>query len=344
MPDTRPGIKFNKAGVCYPCLAAEKKKSINWNRRFRELKKFLMKFRRDDDYYDCVIAGSGGKDTYYQVYVMKELMGMNPLVIKVKDSYTETKAGAHNLKNMCDVFGVDLITYNLNHDTMRRMTRIAFEEFGLPNWAVDLAIYSVPLRLAYDLGIKLVVYGENISYEYGGPHAEETHSAKNQIKNNAVKEIDWEWWEDRGVFADEVSMIQYPCEEVLNWIEPIYLSFFMPWDGRKNYELAKKYGFKDCTDEWDREGFIENYDQIDSIGYVIHPQLKYQKYGHARATDVASYWIRNGYITRNEGMKLVEENDHIMDSKAIEDFLQFTGYTREEFDEIVKKHTKYENK
>jgi len=337
MPDTRPGIKFDENGVCYPCLSAEKRKDIDWKKRQKELKELVKKYKRNDGHYDCVIPASGGKDSTYQAHIMKNILGMNPLIICVSDSYSHTKTGQHNLYNMSETFGCDLITYNLNHNTMRKMTKIAFEEWAGPNWPVDLPIYSVPLKLAHKLDIPLIVYGENIAYEYGGPNAEETYSAKDQIKNDVVKPIDWEFWYKNGITNEEVEMIKYPSEEIVDKLEPIYISYFYPWDGRKNYEIATQFGFRNLKHEWMREGFIEQYDQVDSIGYLVHPWLKYPKFGHARATDVASYWIRNGYITREKGIELVKNNDHILDQKALDDFLHFTGYTNEQFWNILEK-------
>jgi N-acetyl sugar amidotransferase len=337
MPDTRPGIRFDKNGVCYPCLVAEKRKKINWKARQQQLGKLCNKYRRKDGAYDCVVTVSGGKDSHYQVYVMKELFKMNPLLVTVGDSFTHTKVGEHNLRNISEAFGCDLITFNLNHSTMRKMVRLAFENYGSPTWPLDLAMYSVPLKIAASLNIPFIVWGENIAFEYGGPEAEETFSAKKQIKNDVVKPIDWKWWFKHGIKPEEVNFIKYPNQATIDRIDPVYLSYFYPWDGYKNYRIAKRYGFRDSNGEWNREGFIENYDQIDSLGYVIHPWLKYPKFGHARATDVSCYWIRNGYITREQGVQYVKEHDHKIDPKALDDFLQFTGYSNREFWDIVDK-------
>ena len=337
MPDTRPGIQFNEEGICYPCLNAEKKRNINWKTRQDVLRNLCDRYRRNDGRYDCIIPMSGGKDSIFQVHVMKDIYKMNPLLVCVSDSFTHTEAGKHNLRIVSEVFGCDLITYNLNHKTLRKMVRIAFEELGSPTWAVDMAIYSVPLKIAAALDIPLVIYGENIAYEYGGPNARETYSAKEQIKNDVVKEVDWNLWYDKGITKEELEMIRYPDAKIVDKLEPIYLSYFYPWDGRKNYELAKKFGFRDLEHEWHREGYIEHYDQIDSIGYLINPWFKYLKYGHARATDVACYWIRNGYISRGYGMKLVREHDHKLDQKTLDDFLDFTGYTDKEFWDLAEK-------
>ena len=337
MPDTRPGIEFDSGGVCYPCLAAEKRRKIDWEARQKELKSVCDRYRRKDGHYDCIIPVSGGKDSHFQAHIMKDVCTMNPLLVCVSDSFAHTKAGQHNLRNISEAFGCDLITYNLNHATMRKMVRLAFENYGSPTWPVDMAIYSVPLKMAAALDVPLIVYGENIAYEYGGPYAKETYGAMDQIKNDVVKPIDWNWWYEHGIKPQEVEFIKYPDAKVLDKLEPIYLSYFYPWDGFKNYQIAKRYGFRDASGEWNREGFIENFDQIDSLGYVVHPWLKYPKFGHARATDVSCYWIRNGYITREQGIRYVKEHDHKIDPKALDDFLEFTGYSDREFWGIVEK-------
>jgi len=217
------------------------------------------------------------------------------------------------------------------------MMRLAFEGFCKPGWPIDLGIYSVPLKIAYFMKIPLIVYGENTAYEYGGPYAEDTYSAKNQIYNNVANDIDWNWWFKQGITEDEISFIRYPTKEMVDELEPIYLSYFYEWDGRHNYEIAKIFGFKDLGDTWHRDGFIENYDQIDSIGYLVHAWLKYPKFGHARVTDVACYWIRNGYMTREEGMELVNKHDHKLDQRILDDFLNVAGYSAKEFWDILDK-------
>ena len=232
-----------------------------------------------------------------------------------------------------------MISLDLNPDLAKRMIRIAFEELGSPTWPIDRAIYTFPLRVAIEKNIPLVIYGENINYEYGGMQTKETYSAKDQIYNDVVKRVDNSLWLDRGIEEKELNMLNHPdiWQDGIAWIEPIYLSYFLPWDGENNYRTAKTRGFRDLEGEWDRDGYIENYDQIDSIGYLINVWLKYVKFGFARATDVAGYWIRSGVITKEEGAKLIKENDYKLDHRILDDFLQFTGYTYREFLKIVGK-------
>jgi len=339
MPDTKPGLVLNEQGICQACVHYEMRKSADWNTRFKKLEELTQRYKRNDGYYDSIVTVSGGKDSHFQVYIFKEVLKMNPLLIAVGDPFTKTKAGLHNIKNIGETFNCDLLTLQLSPDLVRRMVRIAFEEFGSPTWPIDQAIYAYPLKMAIKLNIPLVVYGENVSWEYGGVLDKETYSAKDQINNTVAKKIDWKFWFDKGIKKEEINMLIYPTQEEIENanLDPIYLSYFIPWDGHKNYEIAKKYGFKDLTHEWIREGYIENYDQIDSIAYLINPWLKYQKYGFARVTDVVGYWIRSGKITKEEGLKLIKEHDHKLDQKVLDDFLEFTGYTYKEFWNIVDK-------
>ena len=135
----------------------------------------------------------------------------------------------------------------------------------------------------------------------------------------------------------DLNLCVYPPEKQLKTanIEPVYLSYFVRWNSYKNYLFAKKRGFRDLTHEWVREHCIENFDQVDSRAYLVHPWMKYPKFGHASATDYASKFIRYGIISRDEGIKLVKKHDHKLDQKAIEDFIEFTGYTIKEFWDVI---------
>jgi len=229
--------------------------------------------------------------------------------------------------------------HNLSPALVRKMVRIALEELVSPTWPVDRAIYTFPIRMAINMKIPLVIYGENVSYEYGGVLKHETYSAKEQINNDVAKKVDFSLWTERGISPDEMNMFFYPSAEEVSAaaLEPIYLSYFMPWDGFRNYQIAKKYGFRDLAHEWHREGYIEDYDQIDSIAYLMNVWMKYPKFGFARVTDVVGYWIRSGRISREQGISLIKEHDHKLDQKVLDDFLNFTRYTDKEFWGVVDK-------
>ncbi len=297
MPDTRPNLLFNDDGVCYACLNFDKRKSIDWDTRMEELRKVCDKYRRQDGAYDCLIPVSGGKDSHFLVFMLKEEMGMHPLLMKVADHFTSTEAGKHNLRNITETFDCDLMQFNMSPELFRQKTRTDFENEGHPLKYIEAEIYHVPHVIAKFYGLDFVMYGENPEYELGLTDKE---SSRN-------KDGDY------------------------------FMSYFVPWDGRKNYELAKQYGFRDLVGEWRREGFIQDYDQIDSIGYHFHLWMKYPKFGYGNASSMTSLWVRKGEMTRDEAITLIKDHDYILDRRVMDDFCSFCGYTTRQLWEIIDK-------
>lgn len=341
MPDTRPGIRFDNEGVCYPCRNYERRETVDWNKRWQELEKLVAKYRGSKgDFYDCIITVSAGKDSYYQTHTFKERLKMNPLLVSV-DNFSWTQTGRHNFSNMLATFGVDAHVMSLNPQVCKKMFRKALEKLGSPTWYFDRAIYTYPLQVAIKLNIPLIVYGENTSYEYGGPLQQETYSSIDQINNDVVKPVPWDFFLDDELTMKDLNPGVMPSKKEIAKakLEPIYLSYFLPWDGYENFKFAKTRGFKslDDTGEWKREGFIEQYTQIDTIGYLTHTWFKFPKYGHNRVTDVASLYIRAGRMTREEAVKLVNEEDYKLDPKMLKDFLDFTDYKEADFWKVVEK-------
>jgi N-acetyl sugar amidotransferase len=341
MPDTRPGMKFDEEGVCYPCRNYERRKTINWAERWKELERLADKYRGSNgDYYDCIITASGGKDSHFQTYIFKEKLNMNPLLVSV-DNFTWTETGRRNWTNILTTFGVDAHVMSLNPQICKKMFRKALEKLGSPTWYFDRAIYAYPFQIAIKLGIRLIVYGENTSYEYGGPLTKESYSAKDQIKNDVVKPVPWGFFLDGEIKMKDLNPGVDPSIEKIEkaGLEPIFLSYFVPWDGYQNYLFAKSRGFKslDDTGEWKREGFLEQYDQIDSVGYLTHTWFKFPKFGHQRVTEVASLYIRSGRMTREEAVKVVNEEDYKLDRRMLNDFLEFTEYSEKDFWKVVDK-------
>ena len=345
MPDTRPHTIFNDDGVCQACVNYEVRKTVDWNARFETLESLCEGYRRTDGYYDCIIAVSGGKDSHFITYIMKERLGMNPLLICVADPFTKTDAGAHNLRNLGEAFGCDVTVFNLSIDLFRRVTQIGFEELGEPLRFVEAAIYTVPFKFAVDLNIPLIVFGENSAFTYGTA-TEDSYDASKYVMagHSAAAEKLGEtiggFWHAKGIALKEMNAITLPPQEALERVKPspIFMSYFVPWDDENNYAIAKRYGFKNLHHEWKREGYIEDYGQIDSIAYMVHLWMKYPKFGFARATDIASRWIRKGKICRAEAQRLVMENDHQLDQRAMDDFIAHQGYTHRQFWDIVEKY------
>lgn len=339
MPNTRPGIKFDEDGVCMPCNNYEKQKTIDWDKRKEELEKLCSKYRgKYGKGYDCAISVSGGKDSHFQVYVMKEIMKMNPVLLTIGNiDWTET--GRKNILNIADTFNCDVISHNPNPHVDRIMSKKAFEEIGSPTWYADALIYAFPYKMAMKLGLHLLVYGENVNYTYGGKYSQETPSAKLQPFNDVVKPIWEKWFEDGSITEKDMDSAKQStleeCEKA--GLDPIYLSYFVPWDTHHNYEVAKKWGFRHLAHEYNREGTIEQYNQIDSISYLLNQYLKYPKFAHASATEMASRWIRAGMATREEMIPYVKKHDKLLDQGIVDNFCEFTKMEPREFWRIMDK-------
>lgn len=339
MPDTRPGISFNSEGVCSACQAYERRKNIDWDARWEEFKQLCDKYRGcNGDGPDCAIAVSGGKDSHYQVHLMKEVMHMNPILFSVEDNFPMTEAGKHNIKNISEEFGCSIVSLKPNIRAQKKLMRYMFEKYGKPTWYIDRLIYTYPLMMALKFNTPLLVYGENVSFEYGGADAKETYSAKEIIDNGVASGVDEEELiKNAGVTIEDLYLTRAPKSEELNKLDPIYISYFVPWNSFSNYAFASKRGFHDLTHEWDRTQHVENFDQIDSRAYLVHPWLKYPKFGHTSATDYAARMIRYGMISREDGIKLVKEHDGKLDPLCVKDFCDFCGYSESEFWAIIDK-------
>ena len=120
------------------------------------------------DGYDCAIAVSGGKDSHWQAHLMKNEMHMNPILFSVEDNFPMTEAGKHNLQNISEEFGCNIISIKPDRKAQKKLMRYMFEKYGKPTWYIDRLIYTYPLIMSLKFNTPLLVYGENVSYEYGG--------------------------------------------------------------------------------------------------------------------------------------------------------------------------------
>lgn len=337
MPDTRPGIKFNAEGICSGCQAYEGIAKVDWEKRFQELEKLCAKYRgMNGSGYDCAIAVSGGKDSHFQVHLMKEVMRMNPILFSVEDNFTMTEAGKHNLRNISEEFSCNIISLKPDIRTQKALMRYTFEKYGKPLWFIDRLIYTYPLHMALALHTPLLVYGENVSHEYGGAGDEETYSARGQLNNGAAPDIlIEELVSATGVPEQALEFTKAPTQEQLDTLDPMYCSYFVPWNSYSNYLFAKSRGFHDLTGEWERTQMAEQFDQVDSKAYLVHAWMKYPKFGHASTTDYASRFVRYGMMSREEAVELVRQRDHALDPICVRDFCAFTGYSESEFWSIM---------
>lgn len=214
-----------------------------------------------------------------------------------------------------------------------------FEKYGKPTWFIDRLIYSFPFGMALKFNTPLLVYGENVSFEYGGEDFQETPCAKSIFLNGVASDLDLSEFLDDEIKEENLQLFFSPNKkDEIDKLHPIYLSYFTKWNSYEHYIFAKSRGFVDLTGEWDRTHCAENFDQIDTIGYILHAWMKYPKFGHAMATDYAARFVRYGLLSREEAIKIVKEKDSKLDNACVEDFCNFVGISKTRFYEIIAKH------
>ena len=343
-PDTKPGLGFDENGVCDACNYIKLKDEINWEERRKELKQILEKFKSTDGKrYDCIIPISGGKDSHYQTYVIKEEFGLNPLVVNFHP-HDFTDVGRKNIENLKKI-GVDCIEFSANPETYNKLSKFGLLELGDFEWPEHIGIFTVPVQVAIAYKVPLIVWGENSQMEYGGADPDRVYLDKEWTEIHGgyfLKKIRAEDMTKHGIEKKDLLPYIYPSNEIIAelGITGIFLGHFLKWDVFKQIEIVKKLGFNEFPEN--REGTYDSWENLDTKYTVFHDYFKWLKFGYGRATDHTSLEIRTGRMTRQKGLELVKEYDGKIPRKFLDDFLRDAELTYDEFLKICDKFTNKE--
>jgi N-acetyl sugar amidotransferase len=307
---------FDENGVCDACRANEQKNSIDWKEREEKLVELLNKHRRTDGGYDCLIPGSGGKDSAYQAHVLKYKYGMNPLTV-TWPPILYTDYGYKNFKNWIDVGGFDNLSFNRNGKVMKLLTKLSIENLYHPFQTFILGQKNLGPKLAAKYGINLVFYGENEA-EYGNPIADNSSSLrdKSYYSFNNLDEIYLggvsvaELREKYDLRLSDLMSFFPPTAEELDKsdIQVHYLGYYLKWTPQEVYYYAvENTGFQ--ARPFRTQGTYSKYNSIDDKIDDLHYYTTYIKFGIGRTTYDASQEIRNNHITREEGLALAKKFD-----------------------------------
>lgn len=342
-PDTKPQLIFDDNGVCNACHWAEEKNKVDWVQKRKDLEKTLEYYKnKDESKYDCIIPVSGGKDSHYQTYVIAKEFGLRPLLVSFhpRDLVPLGRKNIENLKQL----GVDYIEFTPNPIVYKKLEWIGLTELGDVNWPEHIGIFTVPVQMAVAYKIPLIIWGENPQQEYGG-------SGYGHV-------LDYEWlkkfggfWLDKvqpqdavkhGISMADLKPYIYPTEKDLKevGIHGIFLFSYLKYDIMKQLEIVKSLGF--TLNDGPKEGTYQNWENLDTKYTAMHDYFKFIKFGFGRATDHASIDIREGRLTREEGLKLVKQYEGKIPTKYFDEFLKDFQLTREEFYKIVDKWTNKE--
>lgn len=163
-------IIFDENGLCDYCNNFYSTINPNWSiTNCRDDVKNLLADRiRKDGHgkeFDCIIGISGGLDSSYVAYVVKEKMGLRPLLVHV-DAGWNTYQAVGNIEKLIDGLGLELYTDVVNWEEVKRM-QVAFLRSGIPDQDLvqDAAFFSGLYRFARKFNIKHIITGSNFSTE-----------------------------------------------------------------------------------------------------------------------------------------------------------------------------------
>ena len=333
---TRPRITFDHRGWCNACQWMEEKKTLDWESRRHELAEILDKYRSRNGGFDCIVPVSGGKDGSYVSHQLKHEYGMHPLAVTVTPALS-LELGNLNLRNYIES-GYNHIQINPDARVMQILNRQGFIEKGFPYYGWLTAIQAGVVRLAVNLNIPLLFYGEDGEVEYGG---------STESKNRAMYDIGYmkriyleggheKVLRSSGLSDSELYFFLFPNETELAGkdLQITHWSYFESWDPYRNYLVAKEHcGLQEA--DANNTGTFTNFSQNDQALYSLHTYMMYIKFGFGRATQDAGIEIRRGAMTRDQAVNLVRLYDGHYPEEYLETYLDYYQMDQNAFDAVI---------
>lgn len=344
--NAKPTITFDTFGVCSGCRYNEFRSNseVNWDERFEELRNLLQVYslsaRKKGARYDCIIPVSGGKDSSFQVWLVKEQLGFEPLLVHFNHQFNST-AGLRNLENLVQVSGCDLVTISLEPEVVKKVARKMTLDIGDITWHYHAGIMTAPFRVAVNYKIPLILWGE---HGFGELTGVVSLKDKPEFTNWKRKQYDM-----RGIdpanLSQELDLPNGALDELLFpsrddieniGVRGIYLSNYILWDALGHAQLMyEKYGFRPIT--FRRERTFNLYSKIEDHANEVHDYQKFLKFGYGRATDDASMELRHERLSRATAFELIREYDS-NEPQTLEYYLDYLELTRQDFFSAVEKN------
>lgn len=334
-------LNIGKDNICDACKFAKQKEQIDWKKREEELLELLDKYRSKDGSYDCIVPGSGGKDSAMQAHILKYKYSMHPLTV-TWPPILYTSYGYKNWKSWIDS-GFDNITFAPNGKVMKLLTRLSIENLLHPFQTFMLGQKNLAPKIALKYEIPLIFYGENEA-EYGNQIADNATSLRNKsyyAMNNLDK-----------IYLGGVSIKQLKSKYNLNYqdlaaflpaegkglskskIEVHYLGYYIKWVPQEVYYYAIEHtGFK--ARPFRTQGTYSKYNSIDDKIDDLHYYTTFIKFGIGRATYDASQEIRNKHLTRDEGKALVKKFDGEFPDRYFKEVMEYLAIDPKKFLKLI---------
>jgi N-acetyl sugar amidotransferase len=308
-------ISFDSDGVCDACRFAEVKERIDWSEREAALRELSESVKDHDGRYNCIVPGSGGKDSFFQAHVLKYKYGFRPLTITwAPHLYTDW--GRRNHQRWIDA-GFDNVLVTPNSIVHRLLTRLAVENLFHPFQPFMLGQKALAPKLAINFDIPLIFFGENEA-EYGNPIADtETPFRSQDFYGQDISDELMISGVPLRDLIERYGIEKYELQQYLpadpshlrdKRVQVHYLGYYLQWHPQSAYYYAVQNGGFEPSPER-TPGTYSKYNSIDDKIDDLHYWTTFVKFGIGRATYDAAQEIRNNDITREEGVSLVHRFD-----------------------------------
>ena len=307
------GLVIDEEGICSGCRVHEEKDTLDWDERWQRLTRLVAPYRSSSgEHYDCIVPVSGAGDSHYIVYLVKERLGLNPLLVSY-NKYFNTPLGIRNLANLRIRFDCDIVQQNVNPRSVRKVTRAALREIGSLYWHCLAGQTVFPVQTAVRYRIPLIIWGAHQGLEQVGmySHEDEVEMSRRHRKDHDLlgREADELVTLFDTLKEEDIWQFRYPDDAELAavGVRGIYLGNYVRWDPKAQHDLmVERAGYRSAT----TPRTFDTFDHVDCWNYLdVHDQLKLFRHGYSKVTDHATREIRHGRLTRSQGLALVRRHE-----------------------------------
>jgi len=334
-------LTLDEERICSGCRVHEEKDRLDWTGRWRRLEEIVDPYRsRSGGTYDCIVPVTGANDSYFIVHLVKERLGLNPLLVSY-NKYFNTPLGIRNLANLRIRFDCDILVQNVNPAAVKRITRTALRQAGSIYWPILAGQSVFPVQTAVRFKVPLIVWGAHQGLEQVGmfSHEHEVEMSRRYRKDHDLM----------GAEAGDLPSLfdTLPEEDIWQYLYPddadlravgvrgIYLGNYVRWDPKAQHEqMIAMHGYR--TARFGRT--FDCYDFVDCYNYMdLHDLLKLAKHGFSKVTDHASREIRHGRLTREQALALVRRHEQAP-LNYLDLFCEWLGMNRRGLQFMVDHH------
>lgn len=335
------GLIIDDEGICSGCRIHEEKDRLDFDERWRKLLTIVEPYRaKSGSTYDCIVPVTGANDSHWIVHVVKERLGLNPLLVTY-NKYFNTPLGIRNLANLRIRFDCDILVQNVNPVSVKKITRTTMRMLGSIYWPCLAGQSVFPVQTAVRYKVPLIIWGAHQGLEQVGmfSHEHEVEMTRRYRKDHDL--MGHEADDLTSIFdtltEQDVWQYRYPDDSDLNavGVRGIYLGNYVRWDPKAQHEaMVATHGYQGAR----FARTFDTYDHVDCFNYMdLHDHLKLAKHGYSKVTDHACREIRHGRLTRDEGLALVRRfEDAPPRYQAL--FVEWLGITPNGFEFIINEH------